>query len=147
MNRFRKHREILGNRYATIRDSIQKQRPFVIINFLTEGVYMNFLNELDSFGKIQYILQDIYHGRKKYPSVFLTNEGTDISVDEFREIVKQIMKNHHIDSVMALYEGKVGVVYRDGKGHVIGESIYSTLDPSEIRGDKYHLDGKFYTFI
>lgn len=147
MNRFRKHREILGNRYAIIRDSVQKQRPFVIINFVTEAVYRQFLNDLDGFGEIPYILQTIWDKKRKYPSVFLTNEGSNITTEQFREIVKQIMKNHHIDSVVGLYEGSVGVYYRDGKGHQIGSEIFSTIDPTIINGSFYQIDGKYYTFL
>lgn len=147
MNRFRSHREILGNRYTIIRNAVQLKTPFVIINFASEQIFKNVLNELDQVRSVQYIIQNIWNENKKYPSIFLTSSGTELSVDAFREIVMQFMKNHHIDSVIGLYKGSVGVVYRNGEGHSIGSEIYSTLSNSEINGDYYQIDGRYYTFV
>ena len=147
MNRFRRHREILGNRYSVIRNSVQLKTPFVIVNFASDAIYKNFLNDIDKLGSIQYIIQNIWSNSTKYPSIFLTNSDTNVSTETFREIVVHLMKSHHIDSVIGLYKGGVGVFYRNGSGHVIGENIYSTLNRTEINGDYYQIDGRYYTFI
>jgi len=147
MNRFRSHREILGNHYTIIRNSIQLKKPFVIINFVSDVVFKSVLNEIDQLGSIQYIIQKIWNEGKEYPSIFLTNSETHLSTETFRELTVQIMKNHHIDSVIGLYMGHIGVYYRDGKGHIIGDDIYSTLNKEEINGDYYQIGSRYYTFV
>lgn len=147
MVRFRKNREILGNRYTIIRNSVQLKKPFAIINFASEGIFKNFLYELDQIGSVQYIIQNIWNEKKKYPSIFLTNSESNLSTDDFRDIVIQLMKNHHIDSIVGLYKGAVGVYYRDGSGHEIGNEINSTLNSSDISGDYYQVEGRYYTFV
>lgn len=147
MNSFRKTREIMDNRFSVIRDSVQYKRPFVIINFVTKEQQARLLTDLNTFGRMPYILQHIHSQHASFPSIFITNYGSTVSLNEFKELVKQIMRNYKIDSVVCLYSGGVSIVYKNGEHSSIGEEIYSSVDPNEFTSDYYQIDGKYYTFI
>ncbi len=150
----RKTREIQGNRYSAIRDCVQSQKPFAIYNFLNAKQYNQFLLDLDKFGKLKYVLQ-VLHAvdprtgmrRIQVPSIFITNDGTDVSLDDFKAIVKGSIKHYSLDSVVCLYDGQIGVVYKNGDHHIIGNDIYSSTTISDFGSDFYQLQGVYYTFI
>lgn len=103
--------------------------------------------DLNSYGRLPYILQEICTQGSKFPSIFLTNYQSAVSINEFKELVKQTMKNYKIDSVVGLYNGGVSVVYKNGQHQPIGSQMYSSGDPSEFNSDYYKIEGKCYTFI
>lgn len=150
----RKTREIQGNRYTAIRDCVQSQKPFAIYNFLNAKQYNQFLLDLDKFGRLKYVLQVLHAvdprtGRRRLqvPSIFITNDGTDVSLDDFKTIVKGSMKHYSLDSVICLYDGQVGVFYKNGDSHIIGNDIYSSTNITDFGSDFYQLESVYYTFI
>jgi len=150
----RKTREIQGNRYSAIRDCVQSQKPFAIYNFLNAKQYNQFLLDLDKFGKLKYVLQ-VLHAieprsgirRLKVPSIFITNDGTTVSTEDFKSIVKGSIKYYSLDSIICLYDGRVGVFYKNGDHHIIGNDIYSSTNIQDFRSDFYQLESVYYTFI
>lgn len=147
MHSFRRTREILDNRFSVIRDAVQYKRPFVIINFVTKEQMNRLLSDLNTFSRLPFILQTIRSQGNSFPSIFITNFNSTVSLPEFKELIRQVMRNYKIDSVICLFNGEIAVFYSNGTHHSIGEEIYSTLDPNEINSDYYQLDGKYYTFI
>lgn len=150
----RKTREFQGNRYAFIRDCVQAQKPFAIYNFTNAKQYNQFLLDLDKFGKLTYVLQVLHsfdprtgRGRMQFPSIFVTNDGTEVSLDDFKTIVKGSMKHYSLDSVVCLYDGQVAVFYKNGDHHVIGSDVYSSTHPHEFQSDCYQIESLFYTFL
>jgi hypothetical protein len=155
MNRsLRLSREYDGNRYHLVRDCVQQQKPFAIYNFTSSNQYNEFLNDLDAFGKLNYVVQTITslsqvekRIRLVYPSIFLTNEGTKISLDEFKQIVQGSLSHYKLDSVVCLYDGKVSVFYKNGNHHSIGNTIYGSSQINEFNSDFYQIESTYYTFI
>jgi hypothetical protein len=145
----RKTREIQGNRYTAIRDCVQAQKPFAIYNFTNAKQYSSFLKDLDNYGKLNYVLQVLKPASSmmRYPSIFITNDGTDVAIDDFKTIVRGSMKHYNLDSVVCLYDGQVAVFYKNGDHNVIGSDIYSSTHIDEFQSDCYQLEGIFYTFI
>jgi hypothetical protein len=155
MNRTLRHtREFNGNRYHLIRDCVQEQKPFAIYNFTSSEQYNGFLNDLDSFGRLNYVVQTITSLAKMerrirmvYPSIFVTNEGTDVSLDQFKEIVKGSLGHYKLDSVVCLYDGRVSIFYKNGTHHSLGNTIYSSVQMNEFHSDFYQIESTYYTFI
>lgn len=155
MNRsLRLSREYDGNRYHLIRDCVQQQKPFAIYNFTSSNQYNEFLNDLDSFGELNYVIQTITslsqmenRIRLVYPSIFITNEGTNVKLDDFKNIVKGSLSYYKLDSVVCLYDGRVSVFYKDGKHHPLGNNIYGSSQINEFQSDFYQIEGIYYTFI
>ena len=150
----RQSREYSGNRYSLIRECVQQQKPFAIYNFTSSSQYNDFLRDLDAFGKLSYCVQTITslsesHNRIRmvYPSIFITNEGTDVNLDEFKKIVKGSLDHYKLDSVVCLYDGVVSVFYKNGNHHSIGNDIYSSTQISEFNSDFYQIESTYYTFI
>lgn len=151
---FRKSREINGNKYAAIRDCIQEQKPFAIYNFTNPQQYQKFLKDLDSFGRLGYVLQ-VLHAvdprtglrRLRVPSIFVTNDGTDVSLDDFKSIVRGSMSHYNLDSIICLYDGQVEVFYKNGDHHMVGVDVYSSTQIDEFQTDFYQLEGIYYTFV
>jgi hypothetical protein len=155
MNRsLRRTREYDGNRYHLIRDCVQYQKPFAIYNFTTSRQYNQFLSDLDAFGKLNYCIQTItslaqrgQNMRQVFPSIFITNEGTSVQVDEFKQIVKGSLSHYKLDSVVCLYDGAVSVFYKNGTHHFIGSKIYGSGQVQEFNSDFYQIESTYYTFI
>lgn len=155
MERTLRHtREYNGNRYHLIRDCVQEQKAFAIYNFTSMNQYNEFLRDLDSFGKLNYVVQTISslarmeRGlRTVYPSIFVTNEGTSITLDEFKEIVKGSLPHYRLDSIVCLYDGKVSVFYKNGTHHPIGNRIYASNQIQEFQSDFYQVESTYYTFL
>ena len=155
MNRsLRRSREYAGNRYNLIRDCVQYQKPFAIYNFTTADQYNTFLKDLDAFGKLNYCIQTISSLEKRnlnmrlvFPSVFVTNEGTSISTDDFKKIVSGSLSHYKLDSVVCLYDGAVSVFYRDGSHHFVGNQIYGSSQIQEFNSDFYQVESTYYTFL
>lgn len=150
----RKTREVQGNRYSFIRDCVQAQRPFAIYNFVNAKQYNQFMSDLDKFGKLNYILQVLHsvdpatqRGLMKFPSIFITNHDTEVSTEDFKNIVKGSMKHYNMDSIICLYDGAAAVFYKNGDHHVIGRDVYSSTHRDEFQSDCYQIEGIFYTFI
>lgn len=147
MNRFRKTREIQSNHFGTIRDAVQYKRPFVIVNFITKEQMSRFLNDLDQFGRLPYIIQEIRHDKTSFPSIFITNHGSTVSLPEFQALIMQMMRNYKLDSIICLYDGGVSIFYRNKSHSQIGSTIYGGTDPNEFTSDYYKVGGYCYTFI
>lgn len=155
MNRtLRRTREYSGNRYHLIRNCVQEQKPFAIYNFTTSDQYNNFLNDLDSFGQLNYVVQTITSlslaerkVRLVFPSIFVTNEETPVSLDEFKQIVKGSLGHYKLDSIVCLYDGNVSIFYKNGDHHPIGNQIYGSQQIGEFQSDYYQVESMYYTFI
>ena len=155
MTRTLRHtREYSGNRFNLIRDCVQAQKPFAIYNFTSADQYNRFLNDLDSYGKLNYCLQTITslaqmanRIRTVYPSIFVTNEGTEVKLDDFKKMVKESIGHYKLDSIVCLYDGAVSVFYKNGEHHSIGNQIYASPQINEFRSDFYQIEGIYYTFI
>jgi hypothetical protein len=155
MNRsLRRTREYSGNRYHLIRDCVQYQKPFAIYNFTSSQQYNQFLSDLDAFGKLNYCIQTITslaqrgnHIRQVFPSIFVTNEGTEVSTNDFKQIVKGSLGHYKLDSVVCLYDGAVSVFYKDGSHHSIGSQIYGSGQIHEFNSDYYQVESTYYTFL
>jgi hypothetical protein len=154
MNRVLRHtREHMGNRYHLVRECVQAQKPFAIYNFTNSKQYNQFLYDLDNYGKLSYVLQTITsvdmsnRARRVFPSVFVTNEGTDINLDQFKEMVKGSIKHYNLDSIVCLYDGAVSVFYKNGDHHEIGSSLYASSSIQEFNSDFYQIEGIYYCFI
>lgn len=150
----RRSREYDGNRYHLIRDCVQQQKPFAIYNFTSMKQYNEFLNDLDTFEKLNYVIQTItslskieQRIRMVYPSIFVTNEGTAVSLDEFKEIIKGSLAHYNLDSIVCLYDGAVSVFYRNGDHHTIGNTIYGSNQINEFQSDFYQIESIYYTFL
>jgi len=150
----RRSREYDGNRYHLIRDCVQQQKPFAIYNFTSMKQYNEFLNDLDTFEKLNYVIQTItslskieQRVRMVYPSIFVTNEGTSVSIDEFKEIIRGSLAHYNLDSIVCLYDGAVSVFYRNGDHHSIGNTIYGSNQINEFQSDFYQIESIYYTFL
>lgn len=155
MNRTLRHtREYIGNRYHLVRDCVQEQKPFVIYNFTNSKQYNTVLNDIDAYGKLQYVAQ-VLHSieqsgstiRRLYPSIFLTNVGTEVSNDQFKEMVKGSLKHYNLDSIVCLYDGAISVFYKNGEYHDIGQTIYASNTISEFQTDFYQIESTYYCFV
>lgn len=155
MKRTLRHtREYNGNRYHLIRDCVQYQRPFAIFNFINSNQYNEFLYDLDAFGKLNYCIQTIsslaQRGRNirmVFPSIFVTNEDTSVSLDDFKEMIKGALKHYKLDSVVCLYDGAVSVFYKNGSHHFIGNRIYGSSQIRDFNSDFYQVESTYYTFV
>lgn len=154
MNRVLRHtREHMGNRYHLVRECVQAQKPFAIYNFTNSKQYNQFLYDLDNYGKLNYVLQTITsvdmsnRVRRVFPSIFVTNEGTNVNLDQFKEMVKGSIKHYNLDSIVCLYDGAVSVFYKNGEHHEIGSSLYASSSIQEFNSDFYQIEGIYYCFI
>jgi hypothetical protein len=155
MNRsLRKTREYDGNHYQLVRDCVQAQKPFVIYNFTNSKQYNQVLKDLDDYGKLPYVLQVLNsiemsgnRIKRSFPSIFVTNEGSDVSHDQFKEMVRGSIKHYNLDSVVCLYDGGVSVFYTNGDHHELGNSIYSSNTIQEFNSDFYQIESLYYCFI
>lgn len=154
MNRLLRHtREYMGNRYHLVRECVQAQKPFAIYNFTNSKQYNQFLQDLDQYGKLNYVLQtiatvDYSRGMKRvFPSIFVTNENTDVTLDQFKEMVKGSLKHYNLDSVVCLYDGSISVFYKNGDHHEIGNSLYASNNIQEFNSDFYQIESVYYCFI
>ena len=150
----RRSREYNANKYHLIRDCVQQQKPFAIYNFTSMQQYNEFLNDLDAFEKLNYVIQTItslskieQRIRMVYPSIFVTNEGTTVSVDEFKEIIRGSLSYYNLDSIVCLYDGSVSVFYRNGDHHSIGNTIYGSNQINEFQSDFYQIESIYYNFL
>ena len=154
MNRVLRHTsEHMGNRYHLVRECVQAQKPFAIYNFTNSKQYNQFLYDLDNYGKLNYVLQTITsvdmsnRARRVFPSIFVTNEGTEVNLDQFKEMVKGSIKHYNLDSIVCLYDGAVSVFYKNGEHHEIGSSLYASSSIQEFNSDFYQIEGIYYCFI
>lgn len=150
----RRTREYSGNKYHLIRDCVQLQKPFAIYNFTSSDQYNTFLNDLDAYGELTYVIQTITslaqasnRVRMVYPSIFVTNEESKVSLDEFKSIVEGSLKYYKLDSVVCLYDGSVSIFYRNGEHHPIGNTIYASPQIAEFESDYYQVESIYYTFL
>lgn len=155
MNRTLRHtREYNGNRYHLVRDCVQYQKPFVIYNFTSSKQYNQVLSDLDGYGKLPYALQVLhsienggYRVKRSYPSIFMTNDGTDVTNEEFKAMVKGSIKHYDLDSIVCLYDGGASVFYKNGDHHDIGSTIYASNIPQEFQSDYYQIESMYYCFV
>lgn len=155
MNRsLRKSREYDGNRYHLVRDCVQNQHPFVIYNFTSSKQYNQVLSDLDGYGKLSYAIQVLHSveqsgftRRHLYPSLFVTNLGTDVTNDQFKQMVRGSISHYKLDSIVCLYDGAVSVFYKNGDHHEIGNTIYGSNSIQEFQSDFYQIESMYYCFI
>ena len=155
MNRqLRQTREYFGNRYVLVRDCIQYKKPFVIYNFTNSSQYNQVLYDIDKYGKLNYATQTLHSIsenqikiRRSFPSIFITNEGTNISLDSFKEMAKGSISHYSLDSIICLYDGAISVFYKNNEYHAIGNSIYSSNQIYEFNSDFYQIESVYYSFI
>jgi hypothetical protein len=133
---------------------VQEQKPFVIYNFTNSKQYNQVLKDLDGYGKLQYVLQILHSidqsgGRIKrsYPSIFVTNLGTDITNEAFKEMVRGSIKHYGLDSIVCLYDGGISVFYQNGQNHEVGQTVYSSNQIDEFNTDFYQIESAYYCFI
>jgi len=149
---YRKTQQYPGNRYTLIRDSVQQKKPFLIYNFRDPNQYKAFLYDLDKYGKLNYVLQTIHSFDNTFqrnfqqPSIFVTNEDTNVSLEEFKKIAIGSLEHYRLDSVICLFEGKVAIFYKNGEHKIIGSEIFTTFDKNEFSGDYYQIGSNYYTF-
>lgn len=149
---YRKTQQYPGNRYTLIRDSVQQKKPFLIYNFRDPNQYKTFLYDLDVYGKLNYVLQSIHSFDNRFqrnfqqPSIFVTNEDSDVSLEDFKKLALNSLTHYNLDSVICMYEGKVAIFYKNGDHKFIGSNIYTTFDKDEIAGDYYQIGSNYYTF-
>ena len=155
MNRsLRKSREYDGKRYHLIRDCVQHQKPFVIYNFTSSKQYNQVLSDLDSYNKLNYCLQALHSidesghkVRRVYPSIFVTNDGTDVTLEQFKAMAQGSIKHYNLDSIVCLYDGGISVFYKNGEHHPIGNTIYASQMIEEFNSDFYQVESLYYLFI
>jgi hypothetical protein len=155
MNRsLRTSREYDGNHYHLIRDCVQEQKPFVIYNFTSSAQYNKVLKDLDGYGKLPYVLQVMnsiessgHRLKRSFPSIFLTNNGSEVTNEQFKEMVRGSISHYELDSIVCLYDGNVAVFYKNGDHHPIGETIYSSNIIQEFNSDFYQVESTYYCFV
>jgi hypothetical protein len=155
MNRsLRKTREYDGNRYHLVRDCVQAQKPFVVYNFTNSKQYNQVLKDLDDYGKLPYVLQVLnsiensgHRIKRSFPSIFVTNDGSDVTNEQFKEMVRGSIKHYNLDSVVCLYDGGVSVFYQNGDHHELGDTIYASNTIQEFNSDFYQIESLYYCFI
>lgn len=82
-----------------------------------------------------------------FPSIFVTNEDTSVSLDDFKEMIKGSLKHYKLDSVVCLYDGAVSVFYKNGSHHFIGNRIYGSSQIRDFNSDFYQVESTYYTFV
>ncbi len=145
--------EYEGNRVNLVRETIQRKQPFVIFTFSNPKIYRQVLTDLSKFGALPYVRQTFIPNVQMggypiiYPSIFVTNVGSDVKDGEFKQMMLGSLKQYHIDSIICLYAGQLSSYYKNGDTHSIGTDIYTTLDPREFESYYFKLESTCYTFV
>lgn len=145
--------EYSGNRIGLIREVIQRKKPFVVYTFTNPKVYRQVIMDLSRFNQLAYVRQT-FIGKPGvtaspivYPSIFVTNYNTEVSLEDFKKMALGSMKHYGLDSVICLVDGYVNSYYKNGDHHLIGSDIYVSLDPTRFESYYFQVESSFYTFI
>ena len=133
--------------WQDIRDVIQLKRPFIIIDFETDKERTRCIN--DELFDEKYTKQIYYYkknetGEKRYPSVFIFGEETDL-MDRVNDL------NTRFD-VFRIIVGEYGkdapVVFSNNEQVDLGKNVYNSTDVNDMDlDDFYKVDSMFYKFI
>ena len=108
--------------------------------------------DLSRFGELPYIRQSFIANAKSggypivYPSLFVTNHGTQVDLEEFKRLAVGSMKQYGLDSLICLYDGAITSYYRNGEHYSIGTDIITSLDPKIFESYYFQIESTYYTF-
>ena len=145
--------EYEGNRVNLVRETIQRKQPFAIFTFSNPKIYRQFLTDLSKFATLPYVRQTFMTNHQMggypiiYPSIFVTNVGSDVSDQDFKNMMLGSLKQYHIDSIICLYAGQISSYYKNGDKHSIGTDIYTSLNPQEFDTYYFKVESTCYTFV
>jgi len=109
--------------------------------------------DLSKFGQLAYVRQTFMASPHMtaypviYPSLFVTNHGTEVPLEEFKKMTIGSIKHYGLDSIICLVDGSICSYYRNGDHHSIGSDIYTSLDPNQFDSYYFQLESTFYTFV
>lgn len=145
--------EYEGNRVNLIRETVQRKQPFAIFTFSNPKIYRQFLTDLSKFAALPYVRQTFMANHHMggypliYPSIFVTNVGSEVSDSNFKQMMLGCLKQYHIDSIICLYAGQISAYYKNGERHSIGTDIYTSLDPLVFENYYFKVESTCYTFV
>lgn len=145
--------EYEGNRVNLVRETIQRKQPFAIFTFSNPKIYRQFLTDLSKFATLPYVRQTFMTNHQMggypiiYPSIFITNVGSEVSDQDFKNMMLGSLKQYHIDSIICLYAGQISSYYKNGDRHSIGTDIYTSLNPQEFDTYYFKVESTCYTFV
>ena len=145
--------EYEGNRVNLVRETIQRKQPFAVFTFSNPKIYRQFLTDLSKFAALPYVRQTFTTNHQMggypiiYPSIFVTNVGSDVSDQDFKNMMLGSLKQYHIDSIICLYAGQISSYYKNGDKHSIGTDIYTSLNPQEFDTYYFKVESTCYTFV
>jgi hypothetical protein len=145
--------EYEGNRVNLVRETIQRKQPFAIFTFSNPKIYRQFLTDLSKFATLPYVRQTFMTNHQMggypiiYPSIFITNVGSAVSDQDFKNMMLGSLKQYHIDSIICLYAGQISSYYKNGDRHSIGTDIYTSLNPQEFDTYYFKVESTCYTFV
>lgn len=145
--------EYEGNRVNLVRETVQRKLPFAIFTFSNPKIYRQFLTDLSKFGSLPYVRQTFMTNHQMggypiiYPSIFVTNVGSDVTDADFKQMMLGSLKQYHIDSIICLYAGQISSYYKNGDKHSIGTDIYTSLNPTEFDSYYFKVESTCYTFV
>ena len=145
--------EYEGNRVNLVRETIQRKQPFAVFTFSNPKIYRQFLTDLSKFAALPYVRQTFMTNHQMggypiiYPSIFVTNVGSEVSDQDFKNMMLGSLKQYHIDSIICLYAGQISSYYKNGDKHSIGTDIYTSLNPQEFETYYFMVESTCYTFV
>ena len=145
--------EYEGNRVNLVRETIQRKQPFAVFTFSNPKIYRQFLTDLSKFAALPYVRQTFMTNHQMggypiiYPSIFVTNVGSEVSDQDFKNMMLGSLKQYHIDSIICLYAGQISSYYKNGDKHSIGTDIYTSLNPQEFETYYFKVESTCYTFV
>ena len=145
--------EYEGNRVNLVREVIQRKQPFAVFTFSNPKIYRQFLTDLSKFGELPYVRQTFIPNANMggypiiYPSIFVTNIGSQVPDSAFKQMMLGSLKQYHIDSIICLYAGQISSYYKNGDHYTIGTDIYTSLDPQEFDSYYFKVESTCYTFL
>ena len=145
--------EYEGNRVNLVREVVQRKQPFAVFTFSNPKIYRQFLTDLSKFGELPYVRQTFIPNANMggypiiYPSIFVTNIGSQVPDSAFKQMMLGSLKQYHIDSIICLYAGQISSYYKNGDHYTIGTDIYTSLDPQEFDSYYFKVESTCYTFL
>jgi len=141
---FSTSKEIRGETSGTwsdIRDTVQSQKDFTIINFKNIGGYSRFIDDT-SYDYIKQLYCSFWNGKEYvFPSIFIKRK-LNIEKEEF--------KKYMILNTLVGTDGRedIKVTDKSGKTNVIANEIVDTLSIDQVEGQDYYKMGSIlYKFI
>lgn len=142
-----------GNRVNLVRETIQRKQPFAIFTFSNPKIYRQFLTDISKFAALPYVRQTFMTNAQMagypiiYPSIFLTNTGSEVSNTDFKRMMLGCLKQYNIDSIICLFAGQISSYYKNGDHYSIGTDIYTSLNPQEFDSYYFKVESTCYTFL